>query len=429
MPAESNKKNSNTQNSDLENNNSEDTINEKNTSTDNNIESILKGKTHKVKRYIPICICVLVMFIIFKYWDNAVHFIGLFLSASSGLIIGMIIAFLVNIIMTSYEKGLSKLFKGKIKHCVLRAIGLTTSLLTLILILVGIINFIIPELINSISLMIKSLSDNLPKMLNELKSNKYIGKYAVTLLNSMPSSENIESTVQGLGSFVINGASGAMSLLVSSAGALISVIANLFIGIFFSIYILVDKEKLSRQCTGLIKTYVPASEKVLSLISLLGTNFRNFIVAQAADACILGGLCIIGMLILQLPYAVTSGVIIAFFALIPVIGAFLGMGISAFFILMVSPVKALIFLIFIITLQQIDNNIIYPRVVGNRVDLPGMWVLAAVTVFGGLFGIVGIMCSVPVTATVYKLIKDDYRKRAGKEAVDANEKEAVATDD
>lgn len=237
----------------------------------------------------------------------------------------------------------------------------------------------------------------------------------MTLLNSMPSSENIESTVQGLGSFVINGASGAMSLLVSSAGALISVIANLFIGIFFSIYILVDKEKLSRQCTGLIKTYVPASEKVLSLISLLGTNFRNFIVAQATDACILGGLCIIGMLILQLPYAVTSGVIVAFFALIPVIGAFLGMGISAFFILMVSPVKALIFLIFIITLQQIDNNIIYPRVVGNRVDLPGMWVLAAVTVFGGLFGIVGIMCSVPVTATVYKLIKDDYRKRANKE--------------
>ena len=403
------------------NNNPNDNANESITATDANIESSLKKNTYKAKRYIPICICVLVMFVIFKYWDSAVNFIGLFLSASSGLIVGMIIAFLVNIIMTAYENGLNKLFKGKIKHGILRAIGLTTSLLTLILIIVGIINFIIPELINSISLMITSLTENLPKMLNELKSNKYIGKYAGNLLNSMPSMENIESTVQGLSKFVLSGASGAMNVLFNSAGTIISIITNLGIGIFFSIYILADKEKLSRQCTGLIKTYIPGNEKVLSLISLLGTNFKNFIVAQATDACILGGLCVLGMLILGLPYAVMSGVIIAFFALIPIIGAFLGMGISAFFILMVSPVKSLIFLIFIITLQQIDNNIIYPRVVGNKVDLPGMWVLAAVTVFGGLFGIVGIMCSVPVTATVYKLIKDDYRKRANKEA--------AATDD
>ncbi len=403
------------------NNNPNDNANESITATDANIESSLKKNTYKAKRYIPICICVLVMFVIFKYWDSAVNFIGLFLSASSGLIVGMIIAFLVNIIMTAYENGLNKLFKGKIKHGILRAIGLTTSLLTLILIIVGIINFIIPELINSISLMITSLTENLPKMLNELKSNKYIGKYAGNLLNSMPSMENIESTVQGLSKFVLSGASGAMNVLLNSAGTIISIITNLGIGIFFSIYILADKEKLSRQCTGLIKTYIPSNERVLSLLQLLGTNFKNFIVAQATDACILGGLCVLGMLILGLPYAVMSGVIIAFFALIPIIGAFLGMGISAFFILMVSPVKALIFLIFIITLQQIDNNIIYPRVVGNKVDLPGMWVLAAVTVFGGLFGIVGIMCSVPVTATVYKLIKDDYRKRANKEA--------AATDD
>ena len=155
-------------------------------------------------------------------------------------------------------------------------------------------------------------------------------------------------------------------------------------------------------------------KKILSLARLLAKNFRNFIVAQVTDACILGSLCTLGMLLLKLPYALMSGVIIAFFALIPIIGAFLGMGISAFFILMVSPVKALVFLIFIITLQQIDNNFIYPRVVGNKVELPGMWVLAAVTVFGGMFGIVGILCSVPVTATVYKLIKDDYRKRVAR---------------
>ena len=386
-----------------------------NKKSDNNaIENSIKSNAHKLKPYIPVCILILIMFVIFKYWDSAIGFIKLFISASNGLIIGLIIAFLVNIIMCSYENGLNRLFKGKIKHSVLRAIGIVTSFLTLILILAAIINIVIPELINSISLMITALTDHLPKLLNELKDNKYIGEYATNLLKSMPSSENIESAVKSLGSFVLSGASGALGIIMNSAGAIISIIANLGIGIFFSIYILADKEKLKRQCTGLVNTYLPGRKAILSLAELLAKNFRNFIVAQVTDACILGSLCTLGMLLLKLPYALMSGVIIAFFALIPIIGAFLGMGISAFFILMVSPIKALVFLIFIITLQQIDNNFIYPRVVGNKVELPGMWVLAAVTVFGGMFGIVGILCSVPVTATVYKIIKDDYRKRVAR---------------
>ncbi len=393
-----------------------DSITEENSKkSDNNaIENSIKSNAHKLKPYIPLCISVLIMFVIFKYWDSAINFIGLFISAASGLIIGIIIAFLVNIIMTTYEKGINKLFRGKLKHSILRAIGITTSMLTMLLIIFGVIKIVIPELINSISLMITALTDNFPKMLKELKNNKYVGKYAANLLNSMPSSKDIETTVQGLGRFVINGASGAMNVVVSSVEAIISVVAKLGIGIFFSIYILADKEKLKRQCTGLVNTYLPGRKKILFLARLLAKNFRNFIVAQVTDACILGSLCTLGMLLLKLPYALMSGVIIAFFALIPIIGAFLGMGISAFFILMVSPVKALVFLIFIITLQQIDNNFIYPRVVGNKVELPGMWVLAAVTVFGGMFGIVGILCSVPVTATVYKIIKDDYRKRVAR---------------
>ena len=375
---------------------------------DSELEKNIKSNAHKLKPYIPICIIVLIMFVIFKYWDNAIHFIGLFFNASSGLILGMIIAFLVNIIMSAYENGLNKLFKGKIKHGPLRAIGIISSILTVILIIVGIIGFVVPELVKSISLMITALSEKLPVMLNDLKNDKFFGQYASTLLNTMPTSEDIASTVNKIGKFIVNGASGAMGALASSAGAIVAVIAKVGIGIFFSIYILADKEKLSRQCTGLINTYVPGNETILALIKLLGTNFRGYIVAQVTDACILGCLCALGMTILRLPYAVMSGVIIAFFALIPVIGAFLGMAICAFFILTISPTQALIFLVFILLLQQIDNNIIYPRVVGSSVDLPGMWVLAAVTVFGSLFGIVGILCSVPVTATIYKLIKDDY---------------------
>lgn len=382
--------------------------------TDTELEKNIKTNAHKLKPYIPVCIIVLIMFVIFKYWDSAIHFIGMFFNASSGLIIGMIIAFLVNIIMSAYEEGIKKLTKGKIKHGLLRAISLISAILTLLLILVGIIGFVVPELIKSISLMITALSENLPKMLNDLKSNKYIGEFATSLMTTLPSTEDISNTIKGISKFVLNGASGAVGALASSAGAIVAVIAKVGIGIFFSIYILADKEKLGRQFTGLINTYVPGNETILALLKLLNTNFRGYIVAQVTDACILGFLCTIGMSLLKLPYAMMSGVIIAFFALIPIIGAFLGMATCAFFILTVSPTQALIFLVYILLLQQVDNNIIYPRVVGSSVDLPGMWVLAAVTVFGGLFGIVGIICSVPVTATIYKLIKDDYHEREAK---------------
>ncbi|MBR4513339.1 MAG: AI-2E family transporter [Lachnospiraceae bacterium] len=389
---------------------------------DSELEKNIKLNAHKLKPFIPACVMILIMFVIFKYWDNAVGFIGLTISASSGLILGMIIAFLVNIIMSTYENGLTKIFKGKLKGGALRAVGLITSLLTVILIIIGIIGFVVPELVNSLSLMATSISEGLPKLLKDLQSNKYIGEYATSLLNSLPSPKDITDNIQNLGSFVLNGASGAMGALVNSAGAIIAIVAKLGIGIFFSIYILIDKEKLSRQCTGFINTYIPGNETILALIRLLGKNFHGYIVAQVTDACILGCLCALGMTVLRLPYAVMSGVIIAFFALIPIIGAFLGMATCAFFILTVSPPQALIFLVFILTLQQIDNNIIYPRVVGNKVDLPGMWVLAAVTLFGGLFGIVGIMCSVPVTATIYQIVRDDYRSRVAKKLKTQKEK-------
>ena len=138
---------------------------------DSELEKNIKSNVHKLKPYIPPCVMILIMFVIFKYWDSAWNFIGLAFSAASGLILGMVIAFLVNIIMSTYERGINKLFKGKLKHGALRAIGLITSILTVILILVGIICFVVPELVKSISLMINALTESFPKMLEELKSN------------------------------------------------------------------------------------------------------------------------------------------------------------------------------------------------------------------------------------------------------------------
>ena len=144
---------------------------------------------------------------------------------------------------------------------------------------------------------------------------------------------------------------------------------------------------------------------------MLNNSFHNYIVGQCTEAVILGILCTIGMLILRLPYASMIGALIAFTALIPVAGAYIGAGVGAFMILTVSPVKALVFLIFLVVLQQLEGNIIYPKVVGSSIGLPGIWVLAAVTVGGGILGIGGMLLGVPVTAALYQIIKDDIKER------------------
>ncbi|WP_277215231.1 AI-2E family transporter [Pseudoflavonifractor capillosus] len=148
---------------------------------------------------------------------------------------------------------------------------------------------------------------------------------------------------------------------------------------------------------------------------MLNECFHKYIVGQCTEALILGGLCTLGMLILQLPYATMTGAVIAFTALIPVAGAYIGAGVGAFMILTVSPVKAIIFLIFIVILQQLEGNLIYPRVVGSSMGLPGIWVLAAVTVGGGVMGIPGMLLCVPLAAAFYKLLREDVNRIPSKE--------------
>ncbi len=363
----------------------------------------------KYKKYMPTCVVIFVLFLIYKYWDSAISFVGMVLEAGRGLFIGMGIAFIVNIPMSAIERIINK--KGRIKQGIARTISLVTAYLVVICVIAILIQFIVPELVNSISMLVEAIRDKVPELLAKVQNHKYIGPYARDLMSNLPSEKDIMAMVEKVGGFLANGASGAVGMVVSSASTIVSVIARVGIGIFFSIYILAGKEKLARQFTGLINTYLPKGDKMIKLFSLLNTNFRGFFVAQATDAMILGTLCAIGMLILRLPYAVMSGVIMAFTALIPVVGAFIGMATCAFFILTVEPIKALFFLIFILALQQVDNNIIYPRVVGNSVELPGIWVLAAVTLGGGLFGIAGILVSVPIAATCYRLIRDDYYRR------------------
>lgn len=213
--------------------------------------------------------------------------------------------------------------------------------------------------------------------------------------------------------FLFTGVGGAMGAAFGIVTSMFSKAVTILISFIFSIYILAGKEKLGGQIRILFKTYLPKRfvEKLFYVLRVMNDSFHNYIVGQCTEAVILGALCAGGMLILQLPYAAMIGCLVGFVALIPVAGAYIGAIVGAFMIFTISPVQAVIFIVYLAVLQQLEGNLIYPRVVGSSVGLPGIWVLAAVTVGGGVLGISGMLIGVPIAATVYRLVQRDVRTR------------------
>ena len=212
---------------------------------------------------------------------------------------------------------------------------------------------------------------------------------------------------------VANSAGDMLNSAVGIATSAFGVIAKVVIGFIFALYLLFGKEKLAAQGMKIMTVYLKPQQKETALYVLrtVHETFTNFIVGQCTEAVILGGLCALGMTILQLPYAVMTGTIIGVSALIPVAGAYIGGALGAFMIFTVDPVKAVIFLIFLVILQQVEGNLIYPRVVGNSIGLPGLWVLAAVTIGGGVMGIGGMLIGVPMAAALYKLFANHVNQK------------------
>ena len=204
-----------------------------------------------------------------------------------------------------------------------------------------------------------------------------------------------------------------LSQVMAITSSLISVVVTLTLSIVFSIYMLAGREKLSNQCARLLRAYAPARyvDPIIRVAELTGRTFTSFVSGQLTEACILGALCALGMLFIQADYAPLIGVIVGASALVPVVGAYAGAGLSAFLLVMISPIRALIFLVFLGILQQIEGNVIYPRVVGTSIGLPGIWVLTAVTLGGGLFGLPGVLLSVPTASVLYTLLKEDVTAR------------------
>ncbi|MEG0338329.1 MAG: AI-2E family transporter [Oscillospiraceae bacterium] len=332
-------------------------------------------------------------------------------SLASPILIGFCIAFVLNVPLRFLERHFFPNAKAKWVSKIRRPLCILLSLALIILVLTLVINLVIPELIGAFSV----LANAIPKFFADVQ------KWAIAQVDSNPALEswimslNIpwNKAAETIFNFIKNGATGFVGGTISVLSGIFSGVVNLCIAFIFAAYMLISKEKLSGQLHRVCKAF--ASEKLSSRLfdvaHLAGETFAHFIAGQCTEAAILGSLCWLGMLVLHFPYAPMIGALVGISALIPIVGAFVGLIVGAFMIMMVDPMQAIWFIIFLLILQQIEGNLIYPRVVGTSVGLPAIWVLAAVTVGGGLFGIVGMLFAVPMMSIIYALTRRSVNKR------------------
>ena len=362
------------------------------------------------KRFFGILGGFFLLYLAIYYWPSVSAFVPVLFSAAAPLLAGLALAYLVNILMAFYERHFLAGVQGKWVRMTRRPVCMLGAMLSILAIIVLISALVVPQLTSCIALVLEELPDSLDKLVELLAEHDILPEDITALLSGI----NWEERIEQIAGTLVSGVGNMLGAVAAAVTSVISVVTTAVLALIFSIYLLAGKERLARQSRHFLEHYLPDRwyRRLMSVLSVLNDCFHKFIVGQCIEAVILGGLCALGMLILRLPYAPMIGALIGFTALIPVVGAFIGGAAGAFLILMVSPVKALIFLVFLVVLQQLEGNLIYPRVVGTSIGLPGIWVLAVVTIGGGVFGIFGILIGIPLTAAVYRLIDRDMHRTA-----------------
>ena len=339
--------------------------------------------------------------------------VSLAVRSSRPLLIGLIIAFVLDrpcsFFCRRYRRNLGVRFQG-----LARPLAVLTAYLVLLSAVVVLFSLLLPQLAMSLQALLEGLSGymaNLQALMDRLAQRL---DWAPAILDLSGLSSGLEGL---LGSLLGRFTDTAGQVMVLTEG-LFSLLVTTVIALVFSIYLLAGKESLLSQGRRLVEAYLPhpIACRLIRVTHISSEICSGFVAGQLAEACILGVLCALGTAFIQADFALLIGTIIGLSALIPVAGAYIGALLSAFLLLMVSPVRAVIFLIFLAVLQQIEGSVIYPRVVGASIGLPGIWVLAAVTVGGGLFGLAGLLLSVPAASVAYTLLRLDVRRRLEDEA-------------
>lgn len=329
-------------------------------------------------------------------------------------VLGAAIAFVLNIPMKVYEEKLFKKWQGKLAKKCKRPVCIILAILSVVAVVAVVVGTVVPQVAATAAEVGAKIPGFVGKVIDWLdKMTKDYPVFAEQVEKLHQIKINWNDIFQNVVDFLKNGAADMLTSTVTIASGIISGIVNTFISFIFALYILAQKEKLGNQGRRVLTAYLPekAAEKIFRVCSLLYRNFSSFITGQCTEAVILGLMFVIAMTVFRMPYALMVGVMIAFLALIPMVGAFIGCALGAFLILLENPVQAVWFVVMFLILQQIEGNLIYPRVVGSSVGLPAMWVLVAVSLGGSLFGMVGMLVFIPLTSTVYALLRESVNRR------------------
>lgn len=408
----------------------------------------MKLDKENTKQIIKIVVIAIVLLVALLNIEPVWNVCKTFLSILSPFICGLAIAFILNIFMRFYEeklfktkkkrknnsKGITQSEKNNQSNNIItkasnnvinktnlekenkqnkdnkngkRVVSIALSIITIVAVVTIIMLLIIPQFVE----IIKNLIINMPTYLESLKD------WAIDLTQRVPEInnfiQNIQIDTEALKNGLMNISKGVLDVTINQVSGLVSGIVNFFIAIVFAVYILANKEGLKVQAKEFIYARIPEerADYILKVSRLARDSFRSFLTGQAKEAVILGVLCTLGMLILGIPYAGPVGALTALTAFIPIVGAFIGGFVGAVLIVAIDPIKALIFIIFIIVLQQIEGNLIYPHVVGKNIGLPSIWVLVAITIGGSLFGIMGMVIGLPILSIIYAIVTENTNKK------------------
>ena len=329
----------------------------------------------------------------------------------SPFIFGGALAFILNVPMRAIETHLERPKSPGLR----RAVALLLTFVVLILVVTAVVLLVIPQIGATIEILVPKivaffqalevhittfLADN-PELMEMLNAS--------IDLESIDLSGLIQKLMEMLGSSVSTLASSALSVVGGITGAVVDGV----IGVVFALYCLFNKETLARQGKMLLYAFLPEhfADETVRIFRLTNRTFSSFISGQCLEACVLGGLFAVSMAVLKMPYITLISVLIGVTSLVPLVGAFVGCILGAFFILVNDPMQALWFVVMFLVVQQIEGNLIYPKVVGNSVGLPGMWVLVAVTVGGDLMGVGGMLLMIPLSSVIYTLLREFANKR------------------
>lgn len=326
------------------------------------------------------------------------------------IILGAAVAYILNLLCSRLEKWYFPKSQKKIITVTRRPVSIIATLVIVILVLSGVLRLVLPEFVNALTEFFKSVPQVVTKVATWAQSTDQFPLIQDKINSTQIDWDSIQAKVM---KYFTTGLTGILGSTVTIFSKVTSGVVNFVLAFTFAIYILSSKEKLGRNIRRVGRAFL--SDRHLSklhyFLQTANQSFSSFIIGQVTEAFVLGTLCIIGMLIFQFPFAVSIGAFVGMMALIPIFGAWIGAGVGFLLIVVDSPLKAILFIVFILVLQQIEGNLIYPKVVGTSIGLPGIWVLAAITVGSGVSGIAGMLLGVPIAATLYKLLKNATDQR------------------